>query len=235
MPWFPEGVSQQSPERCVWEELKLGEDGKVISKLLQSPAVQGFSAQWNKDKDGPEADPAQGTSPAPSRSALAPGARVTSDTRRKRKRLGSSGNHTPPGPSVQPGCPAFRTTTCFWWLREGTESSQQRMRFGELPSSITTMQTPMLRPQGGERSTWDETHPWPRPSKRPIRSVTHHMLWENTPGSRAPGAEFGTEQPGRWNPAPRPGHPPGDLQETRGQRTREHRHNSQQPTGKAGQ
>ena len=50
------------------------------------------------------------------------------------------------------------------------------------------------------------------------------MLWENTPGSRAPGAEFGTEQPGRWNPAPRPGHPPGDLQETRGQRTCEHRH-----------
>ena len=40
----------------MWEELKLGEDGKAISKLPQSPAVQGFSAQWNKDEDGPEAD-----------------------------------------------------------------------------------------------------------------------------------------------------------------------------------
>ena len=57
-------MSQQSPERCVWEELKLGEDGKAISKLPQSPAVQGFSAQWDKDEDGPEADPARGTSPA---------------------------------------------------------------------------------------------------------------------------------------------------------------------------
>lgn len=85
------------------------------------------------------------------------------------------------------------------------------------------MQILMPRPQGGEHSTWNKTHPWPRPSKRPIHSVTHHMLWENTPGSRGPGVEFETERPGRWNPAPHPGHPPGDLQETRGQHTCEHR------------
>lgn len=36
---------------------------EVISKLLQSPAVQGFSAQWNKDEDRPETDPAGGALP----------------------------------------------------------------------------------------------------------------------------------------------------------------------------
>ena len=96
------------------EELKLGEDGKVISKLPQSPAVQGFSAQWNKDEDRPETDPARGTSPAWSQSALTPGAPVLCHTQDgKKKQLGSSGNHTPLGPSVQPGCPALGTTTCF--------------------------------------------------------------------------------------------------------------------------
>lgn len=67
------------------EELKLGEDGKVISKLPQSPAVQGFSAQWNKDEDRPETDPARGTSPAWSQSALTPGAPVLCQTQDGKK------------------------------------------------------------------------------------------------------------------------------------------------------
>lgn len=76
----------QSLERCMCEELKLGEDGKVISKLPQSPAVQGFSAQWNKDEDRPETDPARGTSPAWSQSALTPGAPVLCQTQDGKKK-----------------------------------------------------------------------------------------------------------------------------------------------------
>lgn len=37
------------------------------------------------------------------------------------------------------------------------------------------------------------------------------MLWENTPGTQELEAESEMEQPVRWNPAPRPEHPQGDL------------------------
>lgn len=61
-------------------------------------------------------------------------------------------------------------------------------------------------------SNWNKTHPWLWPSKRLIHSVTHHMLWENKPGTRELEAGFERGPPGHWNPAQHPGHRPGDLQ-----------------------
>lgn len=49
------------------------------------------------------------------------------------------------------------------------------------------------------------------------------MLWENTPGTQELEAESEMEQPERWNPAPRPEHPQGDLKGDRRKDTCEFR------------
>lgn len=55
------------------------------------------------------------------------------------------------------------------------------------------------------------------------------MLWENTPATRELEAESEMEQPVRWNPAPHPEHPQGDLKGDRRQDTCERTDQARQP------